>query len=48
MTNRRVEMVKLLIVEDNEGNLWFGTTSGVCKFDGQSFSHLDIPKQSNS
>jgi len=36
------------IVEDNEGNLWFGTTSGVCKFDGQSFSHLDIPKQSSS
>ncbi|MEZ4793833.1 MAG: two-component regulator propeller domain-containing protein [Gelidibacter sp.] len=36
------------ISEDKEGNLWFGTPKGACKYNGDTFSHLDIPKPSSS
>lgn len=31
------------MIEDRNGNLWLGTTDGLCKYDGQSFSHIPIP-----
>ena len=36
------------IAEDRAGNIWFGTTNGLCRFDGQSFSHLAIPQSDTS
>jgi signal transduction histidine kinase/ligand-binding sensor domain-containing protein len=27
------------LLQDNKGNLWFGTNAGVSKFDGKSFTH---------
>lgn len=36
------------IAEDSEGNILFGTTSGVCQYDGKNFSHLSIPKSDTS
>ena len=31
------------IMEDQDGNLWFGTADGLCRFDRKVFSHLAIP-----
>jgi len=28
------------ILEDKEGNLWFGIVGGVCRYDGKSFTHF--------
>lgn len=28
------------IIEDKNGNIWFGTTKGVCRYDGKSFNHF--------
>ncbi len=32
------------ITEDADGNLWFGTAKGLCKFDRKTFTHVPIPK----
>ena len=31
------------ITQDNKGNIWLGTASGICIFNGQKFSHLNLP-----
>lgn len=31
------------IAEDNKGNIWLGTTSGLCQYDGIKFNHIPIP-----
>ena len=36
------------IAEDRKGNLWFGTTNGLCRFDGREFTHLGIPQSDTS
>lgn len=28
------------ILEDKNGNIWFGTLNGVCRYDGKSFNHF--------
>lgn len=28
------------IIEDKNGNIWFGTTKGVCRYDGKSFNYF--------
>ena len=28
------------ILEDKNGNIWFGTEGGVCRYDGQSFNYF--------
>ncbi len=35
------------ITEDRDGNIWFGTARGVCRYDGQSFNRFteDAPKK---
>src|SRR5690606_13176927 len=30
------------MIEDENGNLWFGTDGGLTKYDGKDFSHLSI------
>lgn len=32
------------ILEDKDGFLWFGTASGLCKYDGVEFVNIPIPK----
>ncbi|MEM6379664.1 MAG: two-component regulator propeller domain-containing protein, partial [Bacteroidota bacterium] len=32
------------LIEDIDGNFWFGTENGLCKFDGQTFKTIPIPK----
>ncbi len=32
------------ISEDKNGNLWFGTTTGACSFNGKEFANLKIPQ----
>jgi len=29
------------ITEDNEGNIWFGTLEGICKYDGSTFNYFE-------
>lgn len=36
------------ILEDAKGDLWLGTSNGICKYDGQNFEHLPIPFQDTS
>ncbi len=31
------------MLQGNNGNIWFGTDSGICRYDGQSFSTLALP-----
>lgn len=31
------------ILEDKKGNLWFGTSDGICHYDGEVFTHIPIP-----
>lgn len=31
------------IIEDSEGNLWFGTPEGFCKYDRKSFTQIPLP-----
>jgi len=31
------------IVEDNDGIVWFGTSDGLCNYDGQTFSEVEVP-----
>src|SRR5687767_14214379 len=31
------------IIEDKKGNIWFGTNSGVSRFDGKTFEHIPLP-----
>lgn len=31
------------ILEDKEGNMWFGAGDGLCMYDGRAFTHLPIP-----
>jgi ligand-binding sensor domain-containing protein len=33
------------MVEDLDGNLWFGTKEGLCKYDGKTFSTIQIPQE---
>lgn len=28
------------VIEDKDGNIWFGTAKGVCRFDGKSFNYF--------
>lgn len=28
------------IIEDVKGNIWFGTTKGVCRYDGKDFNYF--------
>jgi ligand-binding sensor domain-containing protein len=32
----------LSILEDKKGNIWFGTGAGISRFDGNTFSHIQI------
>lgn len=32
------------VIEDREGILWFGTASGLCRYDGKTFVTIPIPK----
>lgn len=36
------------LLEDDAGHLWMGTPVGLCKFDGEEFSHLPLPFQDTS
>lgn len=36
------------VAEDQEGNFWFGTTNGACRFDGEKFETLQIPQSDTS
>lgn len=36
------------IAEDGDGNLLFGTSNGICRFDRITFSHLAIPQSDTS
>jgi ligand-binding sensor domain-containing protein len=43
------KMIQFLL-EDKQGNIWFSTFpggSGVYRFDGRSFSHFNLPKQTS-
>lgn len=31
------------IYEDHQGNMWFGTPSGACRYDGENFEHIKVP-----
>lgn len=31
------------IIEDTEGNLWFGTGNGLCKYANETFTHIPLP-----
>ena len=31
------------ILEDSEGNIWFGTPNGMCRYDKKKFTHISIP-----
>jgi len=31
------------ILEDRDGNIWFGTADGLCRFNGKTFTHVPIP-----
>ncbi len=31
------------ILEDTEGNFWFGTENGLCKFDGKNYTNIPLP-----
>lgn len=31
------------ILEDTDGNILFGTSDGLCKYDGKTFSHIPLP-----
>ncbi|MEZ4991425.1 MAG: two-component regulator propeller domain-containing protein [Saprospiraceae bacterium] len=35
------------IVEDNNGDLWFGTDKGLCHYDKKTFTHVPIPWDGN-
>ena len=35
------------ILEDKDGSMWFGTASGLCKFNGKSFETIPIPKDNS-
>lgn len=36
------------ITEDSEGNLWLGTSSGICFFDRKTFTQIPIPRSDTS
>jgi ligand-binding sensor domain-containing protein len=36
------------VTEDREGNLLFGGTNGICRFDGENFSYQAIPQSDTS
>jgi len=36
------------IIEDNDGNLWFGTNEGLCRYDRKTFTHVPIPWKDTS
>jgi ligand-binding sensor domain-containing protein len=36
------------ILENDLGEIWFGTSSGICTYDGKSFSSIPIPFQDTS
>ncbi len=31
------------IMQDSEGNMWFGMPDGMCRYDGKNFAHIQIP-----
>lgn len=31
------------IMQDSEGNMWFGMPDGMCRYDGENFAHIQIP-----
>ena len=31
------------IMQDNEGNMWFGMPDGMCRYDGKTFTHVQVP-----
>ena len=35
------------ILEDKEGNIWIATSSGICVYDGKTFSKIQIPLPKN-
>lgn len=35
------------ILEDQEGNIWFGTDNGVCRYDGKSITNMSLTTNNN-
>ncbi|MEM6723988.1 MAG: two-component regulator propeller domain-containing protein [Bacteroidota bacterium] len=33
------------ILEDEQGTLWFGTANGICRFNGQDFTTIPLPRE---
>ncbi len=33
------------VIQDRDGLLWFGTSQGLCSYDGKKFNHYPLPKE---